>query len=146
MKNKLFAVFIGLNMVSGLSYAKLDPDYTGYLNITITNASPNLCKLINYSVIHGGLYFASSIPEYIPPYTSANPIIIIGDFFPEEVELSYSCGENKSISFNSKMINHYFTKNELSGQIISANNMTADYQAALSLIDSRVGHIRWNMA
>lgn len=140
MRGILLLVLMGLNPISGLAYTK--EHYT--LNISITNASPNLCTLVKYSLKMGYFDFASNlVAEYIPPYSTTSPIVLdacVG----AEIELNYSCGDNKSITFNSKHIPAWFS-NQVSAEVLSAQNITAKYRIVDNGYHGAV-HWRWEAA
>lgn len=123
MKVTFLLGLMGISLISGSAQATTNDD-VNTLNITITNATPNLCTLANYSLKQGEFYFASSIAEYIPPYSSTAPIIL-NACMSAEIDLSYSCGVNNSITLNTKDISSFWFSNTISADVLSAQNMTA---------------------
>lgn len=113
---------MGLNLMSGFAFA-ITADPANTLNINITNATSSLCKLDNYALRLGDFYLAKYIPEYIPAYSSAAPILL-NSCDSAELELSYTCGDNKKIHFTSKQITYLFSS-DLSASILFSLNMTA---------------------
>lgn len=111
-------------MISGTASADTD-DFKNTLNITITNATPNVCSLIDYRLIKGNFVVGTFLTQFIAPQTTAYPILL-NACLSAELELSYVCGENKYITINSQDISGWFS-NDLSGRVVSSQQMNATY-------------------
>ena len=121
MKRLLLSVLMVLSCMPSLLYAGC-----GATNIVITNMTPNLCKLVKSELHHGYFELVSAAPAYIPPHMTALPIVLSVSFFGSELELSYKCGDNQSITISSTHDYRFFTAGAAHGQVIRSQNMAGE--------------------
>ncbi len=112
-------------MINGTASADTD-DSVNTFNITITNATSSVCSLFDYRLIRGDFFVGTFLAQFIPPQTTAYPILL-NACSSAELELTYVCGENKSITINSQDTAYWFS-NEISGKIVSSQQMNATYK------------------
>lgn len=116
------------------------------LSVMITNTSINGCSLVNSSLKHGFYKHTSSVPLFIPSGTTAGPIFLQQSLFGPELELTYSCGDNKLVTFNSKQDYCLLSAGNVYGQIKYAQNTGVDYQAINgSWLRNQYGSITWRL-
>lgn len=119
----------------------------GNLQIVITNASSETCKLVSQNLRHGFFKYTSSVPMYLPANSSGAPIFLTQTVFGPELELTYTCGEGKSITLMSKQNVCFLMGGTVYGQTIDNHNMSAEYQAVdSSFFWSQHGTLHWYLS
>jgi len=146
MKKIIFSILIS-SLISGFAYAGDDDNNCGKLSVVVTNTTDSTCTLIKSNLRHGYFKYTSSIPMYIPRYTSTTPIYLEQSIFGPELELSYSCGENTILTFTSKQNLCFLSAGDVTGRVLMATNgSSADYQAINgSWFWSQHGSINWRL-
>lgn len=141
----LFSVLIS-SLMGSIAHADGDDNNCGKLSVMITNTTGSTCSLISSNLQHGYFKYTSSVPMYIPTNTTTTPIYLEQSMFGPELELSYSCGEDKVLTFTSKQNLCFLSAGDVTGQVSLAKNGSADYQAINgSWFWSQHGSINWHL-
>jgi hypothetical protein len=139
-------MLIALTSFVSNSYAVTETNGCGYLSIIITNATPVGCNLVSSNLKHGYYKYTSSVPTYIPPYSSASPLFLTQSIFGPELELSYACGQDQFVTFTSRQNLCILAAGEVSGEILAIKNMYVTFQATYgSWFWSENGSIIWRL-
>jgi len=146
MKNKSLLVSVLLSITTSLAYAASDNNKCGILNINITNLTNSACTLVNSNLKHGYYKYTSSVPTFIPAGSTASPIFLEQSVVGPELELTYSCGDDKLVTFNSKQNLCFMAAGDVYGRVLLSRNASVDYQAAKgSWFWSQHGAISWQL-
>jgi len=97
--------FIGLILGAGLC-ASINTYATTNLTIQVFNNTDTACHLEKKHLIHGFEDW-SNIGDTLLPQESQEIILLESSFYGPDIELSYSCGENKTVSFELQQDYYY---------------------------------------
>ena len=146
MKKIIYITALLSSLATGMGYAGNDDNNCGNLNIMITNLTGEPCTLLSNYLFHGYYSFTSSVPAFIPSGTIAGPVFLEQGFFGPELELTYSCGPNRLVTFNSKQNYCFLWAGEVYGEVKYTQNIGADYQAMNgNWFWSQHGNINWRL-
>ena len=117
-----------LTLITGVIYTGEASANCNDLNINISNLTQNACKLIKSEIKHGYFHFHTFPPPYIPA-NSANMqrVIVESSVYGADLTLTYECGEGRRVTFNSRQEYNLFQAGDISGQVIDAHNLNANY-------------------
>lgn len=147
MKKIICMSAIVSSLLAGVVHADAYENNCGNLSITITNTTGEPCTLMNSYLYHGYYLLSSSTPTFIPPGTVAGPIFLEQGIFGPELELTYSCGFNRLVTFSSKQNYCFLSAGQVYGQVQYSQNVRADYQAMSgSWLWSQHGNINWQLS
>lgn len=139
MKKIINVIILALFIIPSMSFAGC-----GTINIVITNASSNLCKLESSELKHGYFDYVSSAPIYIPPHFSANPIVLSQSFLGSELELTYICGNDRKITLLNLHHYDFFAAGNVEGHVIYSKNMKAENHSLMgSCLWNQHGTLDW---
>jgi hypothetical protein len=115
-----------------------------YLQIAFVNTLPTACHLVKQELKHGYFDYFTYAPPYIEANSSFNSIILRQSFHGPELELTYECGDNKTIT----LLNHqdycFMSPGQVSAQVLQAENMSAKANTTTgSFWGSQPGTIVW---
>ncbi len=145
MKKIMLLTLLLSNFITGIVHAD-DVNNCGKLSILITNLTPSTCTLVNSYLRHGYYKYTSSVPMYIPANTTAGPVFIEQSIFGPDLELSYSCGDGKLITFSSQQNLCFLGAGDVYGRVLFSQNTSADYQAIIgSWFWEQHGVISWRL-
>ena len=145
MKKVILSILLS-GLVTGLAHADSDDNNCGKLSIMITNLTQSTCTLVSSNLRHGYYKYTSSVPIYIPANSSAGPIFLEQSIFGPDLELGYSCGDGKLISFASRQNVCFLAAGDVTGEVQYTRNAAADYQAINgSWFWSQHGSINWRL-
>ena len=146
MKKKLLSASVLLSITACLANAASDNNKCGILNINITNLTNSACTLVNSNIKHGYYKYTSSVPTFIPAGSTASPIFLEQSLVGPELELTYSCGDDKLVTFSSKQNLCFMAAGDVYGRVLLARNTSVNYQATRgSWFLSQHGAISWQM-
>lgn len=118
------------------------------LSLLLVNTTQNTCKLTKQNLIHGYVVNTSHVPNFIPPNSTAPALDLQQQFAPIEIELSYQCGENKTITLHTRQEYAFFTAGTISTRVITSQNMKAESSinegSCLAWIPQH-GTVSWNL-
>lgn len=130
-----------------MAHAGSDSDTNNCMKlvVTITNNTDQACTLANQYLKHGYLAYTSSIPAFIPAHSTAHPFFLTQSWLiGPELELTYNCGEGKSVNFTTKQDACYLAAGNVYGKNINSNAVNLQHQATPgSIIWSQHGSMTW---
>lgn len=145
MKKTILSTVLLSSFITGMAHAD-DDNNCNKLSILITNSTGSTCTLINSYLRHGYYKYTSSVPMYIPANTTASPIFLEQGIFGPDLELSYSCGNGKLITFSSQQNLCFLSAGNVNGRVLYSQNTLADYQTLNgSWFWSQHGSINWRL-
>jgi hypothetical protein len=104
-------------------------DDCGALSILVINTTQSTCKLTNHNLMHGYIVNSSHIPTYIPAGTTAPALDLVQGIAGPEIEMTYQCGDDKTISLYTKQNYCFLSAGSITGRILNKQNMDAEYTA-----------------
>ncbi len=140
--NKLLVLgAMGFSLIAtSMAHASCDD-----LTIVITNTTTNGCSLTQQNLKHGYFPYYYFAPTYIKA-SEAVATLVAQNFYGPELELTYSCGEGKSITINSQQNWSFLSAGDVHGQIVNATSMSADFQVVNgSCFNSQPGQLLWKL-
>ena len=132
----------------GTSFAKQSEtaNNCAKLGVEITNLTDTTCTLTNYSLNQGEFRYTSSVPAFISAGTTTAPITIQQTMMGPDIDISYQCGPDKSITIKSHQGYCFFYAGTIDGTVLSADNMSAEHTIQSgSFFWSKEGKISWNI-
>lgn len=146
MKNLSLWMIAFLALFSSASFAWTDEN--AYLRINIQNNTPETCTLTRSKVVSGKL--SSLVPMQKEILSGTTATILVSENLKAEaaIELSYTCGASRIISFYSERNTFFKTQDVIRGQILLAVDMDAIYQIQHGTIlggylEAKAGSIYW---
>lgn len=151
MQKRLFT-FALLTLLSQYATAKaLAPSFSdnndcAYLSVMISNNTANNCELTQKTLVHGNMSSSSQVPLLISAYSSSNPFSLRQTLYGPDIILTYQCGPDTRITFESQQNVCYFSAGAINGTIHSHIGIHAEYtKEEGSAWWGRHGSISWKL-
>jgi hypothetical protein len=139
MLKKTFAILLLLTANTAVF-----AEHCGQLNILVFNDTHKPCHLKSQNFISGSLESGSPIPSQLAAKTQAAPFTIRQNFYGPKLILTYQCGKNAQITFESSQSACYFSSGAVSANIKDRLNLSAYSHAQDgSYIQSKAGLLSW---
>ena len=139
MKKKLLMGLVSLALSSTL-YA----ENCGQLTVLLQNDTNQPCYLTAQEFVSGFLDSGNPIPSQIDAHTQALPFVISQSIFGPRLNLTFQCGQDSQITFESSQTSCYFGDGTVAGQVLDSFNMAAYSKAQHSSYqNSTAGKISW---
>lgn len=146
MKKISILALLFLSIPAGIVHADKNENHCGELNVSIANFTNSACTLISSNLKHGYYKYTSSVPTFIPAGTTASPIFLEQSLIGPELELTYACGEDKMIRFNSQQNLCFMASGDVNALVSLSRNAVVDYQIIRgSWLWSQHGTISWRL-
>lgn len=129
------------------AFAYEDDNDCTKLSIQLVNTTHETCKLTHQNLMHGYMINTSHVPGYIPPGTTALPLDLMQGLLGPEIEFTYQCGKDKSITLYTKQNYCFLSAGDIIGRVLDRENMRADYvKKEGSFFWSQHGAISWSLS
>lgn len=144
MRRLVVSVIVSL-LVTGLVHAD-ELNNCGFLSLAISNNNPSACTLVRKELRHGNMSSGTLVPGLIPAGGTSYPFEIAQTFFGPDLILTYQCGEDREVTFESQQNMCLFVAGNITGMVHSAYNMSAAFASENgSYWWSSHGFISWTL-
>ncbi len=137
----MLIAMMGLTCAAGATHAMS----CAYLNIILSNTTSNACKLVKEDLKRGSYALFTSAPTYLRADSSWQ-IVLQQSFYGPNLSLTYSCGDDKEITFNSQQDFCFLAAGDVTAQVLDSKNMTAMPNTTPgSYLLGQPGSINWRL-
>jgi hypothetical protein len=131
---------------SANNLATSDNNDCAYLSVMISNNTDSNCELTSKNVLHGNMSSGTQVPLLIQAHTSTHPFSMRQTTYGPDIVLTYQCGPEAQITFESQQNVCYFTAGTITGTVYAHQQLTADYtKEEGSAWWGRHGAISWKL-
>lgn len=117
-----------------------------FLNMKIQNNTHSTCHLIELKLVSGTIQAINDLPLVIPKGQISDKFVVSeGEWGPLDLILTYECGENKIVKFESQknLCRHNAT---VDGTALFSYNLDAQFDASNGLYwDNKPAFITWTL-